>query len=140
MSFFILRVVLFTLFRFGVLMALVLLSQGFEVSPLPEWTLYGFVFLMQFLVTFACAFLAIARRLPRATEWVLLSVAFLLIETLLEFQLYVWLTDGAWRDLFRAFGWKTLIPLVSYFIAVTLAVRSKRRVLLQAHVPEGVRL
>lgn len=121
-------------------MALVLLSQGFEVSPLPEWTLFAFVFVMQFLATFVCAALAIRRHLPGKTEWIILLFAFLLIETFLEVQLSILLSGGSWRDISTSFGWMTLIPLASYFIAVTLAVQYKRRKILQAHLPEGVTL
>lgn len=119
-------------------MGLVLLSQGFEVSPLPEWTLFAFVFLMQFLTTFVCAVLAIRRHLPGRAERIILAVAFLLVETILEVELSLFLSHGTWRDITSAFGWMTLIPLASYFLALSLAVHYKRRKILQAHLPEGV--
>ncbi len=116
-----------TLLRYLSLLVLVLFVKNFEVSPLPEWTLVLFAYLMHTVITAAFAYWAFRHRLVTMPRIVAVCVSFILLGTMLEAWLYLLLIQGDARDLWANYSWRSLPLLILYVGAILLAVVLRRR-------------
>lgn len=113
-----LRVIGLTFLRFFALLALGIFLQRFEVSPLPEWTLYAFGYAVQFGMTFFLTMIALRRVTPDTGRVAMVAVSFLVLGTGLEGGLYLFLTKGTWRDLAANYNAMSVLLAGWYVFAV----------------------
>ena len=132
------RTTLISIARFVAILALVIFTQHFEVSPLPEWTLMLFAYLMQTLITYAAAIRVFRKRTPGTRETVVVIALFVFLELFYETVLFLYLTGYDWAGLPSNFRWPTLALSVLYVLAtVAAALRAKRKNSVAA-APEGM--
>ncbi len=124
---FYLRLFGFTILRYLAILILVLFVQNFEVSPLPEWTLVLFAYVMHFVITMGCTYWLFRRRLTTVGRIVATGVAFIIVSTMLETWLYLLIIQGDIRDVWANFSWRSLPLVVTYILAIGSAVSIRRR-------------
>jgi hypothetical protein len=112
--------------RFFAIVLLVLFSQRFEVSPLPEWTLYAFVYLMQFAVTYWASQWVFGAAVPAWREFGVVAVVFLGLEWFYEALMAVWFADQSWREVWGQVSWFTLWIFLLYLMGVFIAFERVR--------------
>lgn len=134
-----LRAFLIGILRFVLVLALIIFSQKFEVSPLPEWTLGAFIYLCLFFLTFFAARWVFARRMPNPRTVLFCFLVFILIETVSEVGFYlVSVRNAGIYDVTANFGVHTLLLYAMYFFAVWLAGFLLRRKKVREQLPEGI--
>lgn len=134
-----LRAFLIGILRFVLVIALIIFSQKFEVSPLPAWTLGAFVYFCLFVLTYFTARWVFARRMPNTRSIVVCFLLFILIETGSEVGFYlVSVRNAGLYDVTANFGVHTLLLYAMYFFAVWLAGFLLRRKKVQEQLPEGM--
>lgn len=134
----IVRTVLISIVRFAAIIALVIFSERFEVSPLPAWTLGVFVFLLEILATYLTAAWVFRRRTPKNREiWIVIGL-FVFLEMLFELMLILYLTDFDWARVPRQFSWTSLLLSAVSAIAVAAAAIRARQKNIAAATPEGM--
>lgn len=133
-----LRAFFITILRFCVLLVMAIALREFEVSPLPDWTLTAFAYVLHFCVTFLFASWVLAKRIPNWADAALVLVFFLVVGTGMEIGLYAWLVRPQWQDLLRGFNWQSLYLIILYTLAILAAVRRAQKRNLAAKMPEGL--
>lgn len=124
---FYLRLLGMTLLRYLSLVALVIFVRNFEVSPLPEWTLLVFAYLMHFLITMGYAYWAFRHRLVSAGRVAAVCVFFIILGTILEAWLYLLIIQGDRRDIWANYSWRSLPLVIIYLAAIGAAVFLRKR-------------
>lgn len=124
---FYLRLFGFTLLRYVAILILVLFVQNFEVSPLPEWTLTLFAYVMHFLITMGLTYWLFRRRLMTIGRIIAVAVAFIILTTMLETWLYLLIIQGDSRDIWANFSWRSLPLVFTYLAAIGAAIAVRRR-------------
>ncbi len=123
---FFLRVLLVTVLRFFALLALIVLLHRFDVSPLPEWTLLAFGYVMQFVITMLCAMFAMRRVAVDARHIATVAIIFVLLGTALEGGLLLFLTHARWQDVFASYRIESVWLALWYVAAVVTAGWERR--------------
>jgi Kef-type K+ transport system membrane component KefB len=138
-----LRSLLIAIPRFLAIIGVLTALQYLDVSPLPEWTLIAFAYLLHFVLTFLSAKWAFGKRLPRWQDALTVALVFIVFGTALEaglFQLiqYMFLTRADFRDLTKNYSWQSLYIVALYVIAVFAAAYYTKRHHVKEHLPEGL--
>ncbi len=125
---FYLRLVGIMFLRFLLLSILVLFVQNFEVSPLPNWTLIVFAYLVQYGITYGCARFVLRHHI-QTTWWevVAMCVAFIMVSTMMETSLYLFIIRGDARDVLANYSWRSLPLVFLHLLAILSAVWMHRR-------------
>lgn len=134
----VIKTLLISLLRFVAIMGLVIFVQHFEVSPLPDWTLTLFAYLMQILITYLAARWVFRKRTPGTRETIVVAAMFVLLEILYESGLYLYLTDYYWSGLPGNFQWPTLLISALYVVTVAGAAWQARKKNIIQVMPEGM--
>jgi hypothetical protein len=132
------RTVLASIMRFAAIIALVIFSERFEVSPLPAWTLGVFVYFLQILATYLTAAWVFRKRTPKQREtWIVIGL-FVFLEILFEMLLILYLTDYDWARIPSNIRWTTLWLSAMTAAIVAAAAWQARRKNLAEVTPEGM--
>ena len=122
------RTIVFSWVRFIGIIALLVFAQRFEVSPLPDWTLTVFVYLMQFVITWKAAEHVFKSRKPDTRAVAVVTVGFIALEWLYESLFYVTFIDRTWRQAIgQVTAWTFLVFLVYAFAVVFAAHRAQKK-------------
>lgn len=132
------RSILASIMRFAAVIALVIFSERFEVSPLPAWTLGVFVYLLQMLATYLAARWVFRKRTPKNREtWIVIGL-FVVLEILFEMMLILVLTDYNWARLPSNIRWTTLwLSVMTAAIVAVAAWRARQKNIAEV-TPEGM--
>jgi uncharacterized membrane protein YfhO len=124
---FFLRLILITIIRFVLIFTLAVFVESFEVSPLPDWSLVIFVYLMLFVITYGLARWAFRGYTASKNAVIALFLCFIVVESILEAWVQLAFTRWDWSIVLNSFTWSKLIPLVTTVLALALAVIRKRK-------------
>jgi len=131
------RAFFITIVRFAVILAVMMALGYLDVSPLPEWTLFGFAYLLHFSFTYFFARWAFGRRAPRLKQTLIVYLTFIIFGTGLEIVIY-FTGGGELKNLYRQYTWQSLYLVLIYAAAVWLAAYRSRRLHVKANLPEGL--
>ena len=131
------RAFFITIVRFIVILAVMMALGYLDVSPLPDWTLFAFAYLLHFALTYLFARWAFGRRSPRLKQTLTVFLTFLIFGTGLEVVIY-FTGGGQLKDLLSHYTWQSLYLILIYAAAVWLAAYRSRRVRVKQELPEGL--
>lgn len=107
------RLLWISLLRFIVMEEVVQFYQNFEVSPLPDWTLSVFVYVLYMVVAGVFALWLWKNKFPELWKFISTIVGFIVIQKLLDLLVFKMFTFGTWKDVVGVYTWSTfLFPLL----------------------------
>ncbi len=124
---FYLRLTVLTFLRFLALLAIGIFVRRFEVSPLPEWTLYAFGYATQFALTFFFTVRALRSMIADRNQIGMVALFFLIGGTMLEGILYLLLAKASLRELAANYTLSSLWLAGWYLLAVVVGGWQARR-------------
>lgn len=103
------RLLWISLLRFIVMQEVVQFYQNFEVSPLPEWTLSVFVYVLYIAVAAVFSLWLWKNRLPEMWKLVSTIVGFIFLQKMLDLLVFKLFTFGTWKDVAGVYTWSTFL-------------------------------
>ena len=133
-----------SIIRFIVMGQLVRFYQNFEVSPLPEWTLSAFLYVLYVLVAAVFSLWLWKNRVPETWKLASTITGFIFLQKTLEILVFKLFTFGTWKDVVSVYTWSTfLFPLFILASSSALGVAGMwwwlRRRGLRATQPNNIR-
>ena len=118
-----LRAVVLTVLRFIALLILLIFVQNFEVSPLPDWTLVAFAYLMDLIITYLFARWVFRKQDVNWPGVATVAAVFVVGQMLLEagLQYFISPTTTTWLGLLTSYTWQSLLVIGAYLVAVFVA-------------------
>jgi hypothetical protein len=139
-SFFI-RLFFVGLIRFVGLIGLILWYQNFEVSPLPEWTLYVALLLAQSIWTFLCTRWVLRHAFPTRHMMLALVGLFLIGQIILELWLTHRLTGVTWGQVLSgAAHWGGLLQISLHLGGIYLGYWRTKKIALREHASDEAQI
>ena len=123
---FYLRLIALTVFRFLILTVFAICVQNFEVSPLPNWTLIAFAYVVQFFITAGFAYWLFRGHAITVSRIITTFVVFILGNTILEVLVYLFIIRGDIRDVWANYTWRVIPLLVIHLAAVYMGIRTRK--------------
>lgn len=132
------RAILASVPRFFILIVALAGLQWVEWSPLPVWTGIVVAYALHFIVTYAAARWVFLRHPPTAYDTIATAILFVVAELLFEGGAFYFFTHADLTDVFRQYGWVSLIIVALYVLATVGASARARRVQVKQGLPEGL--